>query len=102
MSDGNPDVMDVLAGLDEGSPVAELGRQRPGVVRHLQGTDDAILGPANHGGFTRPEREAAALRVATLLRDGALEQHYRRRVAPPGGGRPPKGARGRGAPRAPG
>lgn len=94
MSDGNPDVMDVLAGLSDGSPVAELRRQRPDVVRHLQGSDDAIFAPAHHGGFTRPEREAAALRVATLLRDGALEEHYRRRMVALGETHPLTGARG--------
>ena len=62
MSDGNPDVMDTLAGLPDGSAIAELRRQRPDVVRHLQGSDDAIFAPAHHGGFTRPEREAAASR----------------------------------------
>ena len=60
MSDGNPDVMDALAGLPDGSAIAELRRQRPDVVRHLQGSDDAIFAPAHHGSFTRPEREAAA------------------------------------------
>ena len=94
MSDGNPDVMDTLAGLAEGSPVAELRRQRPDVVRHLQGSDDAIFAPAHHGGFTRPEREAAALRAATLLRDSALEEHYRRRLVALGEAHPLNGARG--------
>ncbi|HKS64501.1 MAG TPA: hypothetical protein VJT13_22565 [Xanthobacteraceae bacterium] len=94
MSDGNPDVMDALAGLADDSPVAALRRQRPDVVRHLQGSDDAIFAPAHHGGFTRPEREAAALRVATLLRDGALEEHYRRRLVALGETHPLNGARG--------
>jgi len=66
MSDGNPDVMATLAGLAEGSPVAELRRQRPDVVRHLQGSDDAIFAPAHHGGFTRPEREGAAKRSSLM------------------------------------
>jgi uncharacterized protein YciW len=51
------------------------------VVKHLQGSDDAIFAPADDGGFTRAERAAAALRVATLLRDGALEAHYSARLA---------------------
>jgi uncharacterized protein YciW len=94
MSDGNPDVMDTLAGLPDGSAIAELRRQRPDVVRHLQGSDDAIFAPAHHGGFTRPEREAAASRVATLLRDSALEEHYRRRLVALGETNPLTGARG--------
>src|ERR1041384_7217012 len=80
MSEGNPDVMDTLAGITDGSPLAELRRRRPDVVRHMQGSDDAIFAPAHHGGLTRPEREAAALRVASMLRDTALEEHYHRRL----------------------
>jgi uncharacterized protein YciW len=94
MSDGNPDVMDTLAGLSDGAAIAALRRQRPDVVRHLQGSDDAIFAPAHHGGFTRPEREAAAARVATLLRDGALEEHYQRRLVALGETNPLTGARG--------
>jgi len=94
MSDGNPDVMDTLAGLPDDSAIAELRRQRPDVVRHLQGSDDAIFAPAHHGSFTRPEREAAALRVATLLRDSALEEHYQRRLVALGETNPLTGARG--------
>jgi CMD domain protein len=75
------DVMDTLAGLSPGSPVAELRRQRPDVVKHLQGSDEAIFSPADDGGLTRAERAAAALRTATLLRDPALSEHYRKRLA---------------------
>lgn len=94
MSDGNPDVTDTLAGLAEGSPIAELRRQRPDVVKHLQGSDDAIFAPQDEGGFTRAEREAVALRIATLLRDGALEEHYRRRMIALGETHPLNGPRG--------
>jgi uncharacterized protein YciW len=94
MSDGNPDVMDALAGLADGSPVAELRRQRPDVVKHLQGSDDAIFAPSHHGGLTRPEREACGQRVATLLRDVALEEHYQRRLVALGEMHPLNGARG--------
>jgi len=75
------DIMDTLAGLPAGSPLAELRRQRPDVVKHLQGSDDAIFSPQDDGGMTRAERAAAALRVATLLRDEALSEHYRTRLA---------------------
>jgi CMD domain protein len=76
-----PDVTDSLAGLAAGSPLAALRRQRPDVVKHMQGSDQAIFAPTDDGGLTRAERAAAALRVATLLRDGALEAHYRARLA---------------------
>ena len=75
------DVMDTLAGLSPARALAELRRQRPDVVKHLQGSDDAIFAPADDGGLTRAERAAAALRIATLLRDDALEAHYRARLA---------------------
>jgi len=94
MSDGNPDVMDTLAGLADESALAALRRQRPDVVRHLQGSDDAIFAPAHHGGLTRPEREACALRVASLLRDSVLEEHYHRRLVALGEMHPLNGTRG--------
>jgi len=94
MSDGNPDVMDTLAGLADVPGLAALRRQRAKVVKHLQGSDDAIFAPAHHGGLTRPEREAAALRVASLLRDPVLEEHYHRRLVALGEMHPLNGARG--------
>ena len=75
------DVMDRLAGLPSDSPVAQLRRERPDVVKHLQGSDDVIFSPADDGGLTRAERAAAALRIATLLRDPVLSEHYRTRLA---------------------
>ena len=87
MSDGNPDVMDALAGLADDSALAALRRQRPDVVKHLQASDDAIFSPQDDGGLTRAERAAAALRVATLLCDPVSSEHYRARLArlDPGG-----------------
>ena len=75
------DVMDTLAALPPDSRLAELRRQRPDVIKHLQGSDDAIFSPQDDGGLTRAERAATALRVATLLRDGTLITHYRARLA---------------------
>jgi len=74
------DVMDTLAELMPGSPLFELRRQRADVVKHLQGSDDAIFSPADDGGLTRAEHAAAGLRVATLLRDPELSEHYRARL----------------------
>ena len=81
MSDGNPDVMDALAGLADDSALAALRRQRPDVVKHLQGSDNVIFLPLDDGGLTRAERAAAALRVATLLRDSVLSEQCRARLA---------------------
>jgi CMD domain protein len=74
------DVIDELAGLTPGSPLGELRRQRPEVMKHLQGSDDALFAPADDGGLTRAERTAAALRVAELLRDATLVTHYQARL----------------------
>jgi CMD domain protein len=71
-----PDVLDALAGLAAESPVAAVRRQRPDVVRFTQASDEAIFTPANDGGLTRAERAAAALRIAMLLHDPVLEEHY--------------------------
>ena len=48
------DVMDTLAGIS-GSALAELRRQRPDVVKHLQGSDNVIFTPQDDGGFTRED-----------------------------------------------
>ena len=75
--------MDQLAGLP-GSPLAEVRRQRPDVVRHLQASDDVIFTPDDDGGLIRAERAAAGLRIAHVLRDTALRDHY----GPAGAARP--------------
>ena len=81
-----PDVMDNLAGLAADSRLAQLRRQRPDVVRNLQRSDEAIFTPRNDGGLSGAERAAAALRIAVLLRDARLQEHYRARVIEHGGG----------------
>lgn len=75
------DVMDDLAGLLPDSVLAKLRRERPDVVKHLQGSDDVIFKPADDGGLARAERAAAALRIGELLRDVTLVAHYRARLA---------------------
>ena len=81
MTESASDVMDVLAGLAPGSALFALRRQRPEVVRHARGSDDALFAPVDDGGLARAERAAAALRIAILLRDAALCTHYRGRLA---------------------
>ena len=75
------DVMDDLAGLTADSPLGKLRRERPDVVKHLQGSDGVIFSPADDGGLMRTERAAAALRIAELLHDDALVAHYRERLS---------------------
>jgi CMD domain protein len=76
-----PDVTDQLAGISPASTLGQLRRQRPEVVRHIHGSDQAIFAPHDDGGLSRAERAAVALRVATMLRDRALQEHYRARLA---------------------
>jgi CMD domain protein len=80
MSEAGNDILDQLAGLSPDSPLAALRRQRPDVVAHTQGSDDAIFRPKDDAGFTPAERAAAALRVALGLRDEILIAHYRERL----------------------
>jgi CMD domain protein len=80
MSDIGGDVLDQLADLSPDSPLAALRRQRPDVVAHTQGSDDAIFRPKDDGGFAPAERAAAALQVALGLRDEILIAHYRERL----------------------
>jgi len=75
------DVIDTLVGLAPNAPLAKLRRERPDVVKHLQGSDDVIFAPADDGGLTPAERAAAGLRIAELLRDSVLVMHYRARLA---------------------
>ena len=75
------DTMDALAGLEPGSALFALRRQRPDVVKHLERSDEAIFAPRDDGGLTRAERAAAALRIAILLGDERLQEHYRTRLA---------------------
>jgi CMD domain protein len=74
------DILDQLAGLSPDSPLAALRRQRPDIVAHTQGSDDAIFRPKDDAGLIPAERAAAALRVALGLRDEILIAHYRERL----------------------
>jgi len=81
MNDSVTDVMDQLAGIAPGSPLDELRKQRPDVVRGIAASDAAIFTPRDDGGLTRVERAAAALQIATLLGDRELQAHYGARLA---------------------
>src|SRR4051812_22337981 len=47
------DVIDEAAGLPPESPLAQLRRRRPDVVRHAQGSYEAVFEPADDGGIGR-------------------------------------------------
>ena len=82
VSADSDDVMNKLAGVAPGSALAELRAERSDVVRFTQASDDAVFRPATEAGLSRAERAAAGLRIARLLRDGALEAHYQELLRP--------------------
>lgn len=75
-----PDVIDYLAGVAPDSPLARLRAWRPDVVRHAQGSYQAVLEPDDPAGVSRRERELIALRVAALTPDPALTAWHRDRL----------------------
>jgi len=79
------DVVDAIAGLEPGSPLAALRRRRPDVSRHSQGSHDVLLLPEDPGGLSRAERAAIALRLALANKDEGLAGHYRGLLRQAGG-----------------
>lgn len=79
------DVVDEVAGLQPGSPVWRLRRERPEILAATQGSHDALLLPPDPGAFSHAERALVARRVAELSGDEALAMHYKSlmRAEPP-------------------
>lgn len=81
------DVIDEAAGLLPDSQLRQLRRARPDVVRHAQGSYEAVFEPAQEGALGRAERAALAIRIALLNEAHTLVEHYRallRRLDPSG------------------
>ena len=74
------DVINHFAGIAPGSPLAKLREQRPETLRHAQGSFQALLEPDDPGGVSQEEREAIALRVATLERFPDIAAFHRERL----------------------
>ena len=72
------DVMDTLAGLPRARRSPRLRRQRPDVVKHLQGSDDAIFAPA---GRRRPDARRTRGRGAARRRRCCATARSRRITA---------------------
>jgi alkylhydroperoxidase domain protein/CMD domain protein len=71
------DIISSLAGIAEGSPLAELRAQRPESRDHAQGSYEALFAPAESTGLSGPERYAVALRVASHHAAPEAIEHYR-------------------------
>jgi CMD domain protein len=74
------DVINQFAGIAPRSDLAQLREQRPETLGYAQGSFDALLEPDDPGGVSRAEREAIALRVATLERFPDLAGFHRERL----------------------
>jgi len=74
------DVINQFAGIAPGSPLDRLREQRPETLRHAQGSFQVLLEPDDPGGVSREEREAIALRVATLERFPDVADFHRDRL----------------------
>ncbi len=81
-----PNRINELAGLAPGSPLARLRESREETFRYAQGSYLAMLEPEDEAGVTRLEREAIALRVATLERSQVVADHHLTRLLELGAG----------------
>lgn len=74
------DVIDLLAGLEPHSRIAQLRHLGDEVRNATQGSFEALFEPQAFGGLPRVERELVALRVAVLQQDTALAAFHRERA----------------------
>lgn len=74
-------LIESLAGVAPGSPLAEALAERAQIMELSQGAHDAVLLPRDPGGLSHAERAALAVRMATLNADAALATHYRELLA---------------------
>lgn len=80
MAHANDDIINELAGLTPGAPLAQLRAERPEAVRAAQASYLTLLEPGDLAGVSRDEREMVALRVALLTPDVALAEWHRARL----------------------
>jgi CMD domain protein len=74
------DIINALASIADGSPLAALRAQKPDVQRHTQGSDGALFNPADPGGLSLIERELVGLRVAKLTDAPEVASRHRARL----------------------
>jgi uncharacterized protein YciW len=74
------DVINQLAGIDEDSPVAELRRQKPDLVRFAQGSYDALLEPVDPESVSLFERHAISYRIGLLTNFESVTTWHRQRL----------------------
>lgn len=74
------DMMNRFAGITPDSAIGQLRAQRPDVVRHTQGSYEALLEPDDPAGVSCYEREMVALRVAVLTPNPTVAAWHRARL----------------------
>jgi CMD domain protein len=79
-TDYQADIINYLAGIAAGSELARLRAERPETLQFAQGSYLALLEPNDPGGVTHLEREAIALRAASLERCLDVADLHRERL----------------------
>jgi CMD domain protein len=75
------DVINQVAGILPGTPVAELRQRRAEVAQFIQGSYTTLFHPSDAGGLSNSERGLVALRVTGLTANRPLGLHYRAMLA---------------------
>jgi uncharacterized protein YciW len=75
------DIIDQLAGITADSPTAALRRQKPELVAFAQGSDHALLEPADPGDLSLLERHAIAYCVGVITGFEGVAARHRDRLA---------------------
>ena len=76
MSETEPDVIDLLAGIEKGSRLDRIRTERPQARENAQKSFRSLLAPKLPGGMTAEERYAVAAFVAGLNRDARILAFY--------------------------
>ena len=85
-ANGGTDILNMLAGIAEGSPLAELRLQRAAATRHTQGSYEALFGDHPATAVSPTERFAASLRVSLLHDEPVFVDHFARLLREATGG----------------
>lgn len=76
MTDASPDVIDLLVGIEPGSPLHDIRAQRQQARDNAQLSYLALFKPAESGAVSLPERYALAVFVAGLHRQNDIAAFY--------------------------
>jgi CMD domain protein len=76
MNEMEPDVIDLLSGIEKGSPLDGLRAQRQAARENAQKSYQALFAPTSLGSVSAKERHAVAAYVAGLHRDAGTLAFY--------------------------